>query len=139
VYAGQTVVAANTLSYFFVPYHRNGASHKSQWSIRYETELRFFESACPAPPTSDIARIWYLPPEVDDSLQVIGVSSLTYRTPRELHIALFINGNPWHGYPADPERHRHDVPPENLVADWMTASRVSKQQGARLLGQRPWL
>jgi hypothetical protein len=120
------------------PLHRNNAPTKSQWTISEADERTAFETA--------EHKGWLIPSEGwglhlrGDRPSYLG---LAQDRARELFIAKFVgSGTPivWHGYPADHQLHRQDVPPELVLNKWMQLAlvppakirKIAKAQRCRL-------
>jgi hypothetical protein len=79
----------------------------------------------------------------DELVSYLGVTKSAAPEKRRLFVAKFIdnNGNNrWHGYPADHVLNQQDIPPENILGNWLenqylrtaTIRKLSKGQKCRL-------
>lgn len=99
------------------PDHRNGTALKSQWTISTADEHRCFDQARTAA-WLDTTRGWGLHrPEGEPTYLGVGVDRR-----RRLFVAKFVRGRedePWHGYPADTQRHPQDLPSYAVRRAWL--------------------
>jgi hypothetical protein len=100
--------------------HRDGTTIKSQWTISHTDETTSFDLATCENWSSSATTRWGL--HLGPAPGNLGRSAFIFGTPtRDLFIAKFIDGNAndsWHGYPADPYRNQHDLPPSNVLRAW---------------------
>lgn len=105
--------------------HRDGTRIKSQWTISFEDEKAAFMRATTSGWISNATLRWglHLTPSVPSAL---GSSAQAFGAPtRNLFIAKFVDGNAndsWHGYPADPYKNQHDIPPSTVLKLWLGLS-----------------
>ena len=114
------------MPYGFKPDHRDNTTLKSQWVILCADEVNCFNLATSQDWSSDASTRWGL--HFNPSVANLGQSALAFGIPpRALFIAKFIDGNAndlWHGYPADPYRNQHDLPPTSVLKIWQSESHL---------------
>jgi hypothetical protein len=103
----------------YEPYsaHRDGTRRKSQWTITVRDEIRSF-TAAEGDGWLDTTRGWGLH-RPNRSPEYLGVA---VDRDRQLFIAKFVRGRagePWHGYPADPQLKPQDLPAERVRRAWL--------------------
>ena len=108
------------------PDHRDGTNLKSQWTILYNQEVASFDLATREDWSSGATTRWGL--HMNPAPGNLGQSASAFGTPtRPLFIAKFIDGDAndlWHGYPADPYRNQHDIPPSSVLRAWNSATHL---------------
>jgi hypothetical protein len=108
------------------PDHRDNTALKSQWVIVCADEVSCFNLATSQNWSSDASTRWGL--HFSPNVANLGQSALAFGIPpRALFIAKFIDGNAndlWHGYPADPYRNEHDLPPTSVLKIWQSQSHL---------------
>jgi hypothetical protein len=117
------------------PDHRNGTAGKSQWLISEEEERGVFDTSR--------SNNW-LPPSPGWGLHspnaqamYLGISA---DGRRNLLVAKFVASNTpivWHGYPADHQRKRQDVPTREILLDWTRLQFVNEPQMRKILKGQP--
>lgn len=105
------------------PVHRNGTLGKSQWTIPVPDEDLCFTRA--------VARGWILKnvgwglhdSGTEGQIDYLGVAR-DHRT--LVFIAKFIgNSGAWHGFPADHQQSRLDIPDSEILKKWMVSKSLS--------------
>jgi hypothetical protein len=131
----QTYTIAPGYIYLNHPDHRNGTADKSQWSISEVDERSVFNRS----------RInnW-LPPSPgwglhshNDHTMYLGTSSDGVRS---LLVAKFVASSApivWHGYPADHQRKRQDVPTREILVAWTNLRLINEPQMRKILRGQP--
>lgn len=121
-------------SYVHKADHRDGTAAKSQWSID-EADERGCLSKSVASSWCDTEHAWGVH-RVSGQVRHLGIAQ---NRVTQLFVAKYVNGqnNLWHGYPADPQRHSQDIPPQYVLNSWLSldilpAAKIRKiQRGQR--------
>jgi len=117
------------------PEHRNQNVAKSQWTIPVLDEHQCFDEAG-TQGWLDATRGWGLhrPSGVPENLGV-GVDRS-----QSLFLAKFVrgrDGDPWHGYPADPQRYHQDVPASRVCRAWLDQTLLPPPLVRRVMKGQP--
>ena len=121
----------NGNTYVHPPNHRNGTATKAQWSIQPPEERNVFAQTLNHHWIIDDSTGWGL-------LLIKGVPKYLGSTPvprRPSFVAKFVRAHtnqPWHGYPADYQRRRTDIPDTDILALWITADFLPKAKISKL-------
>ena len=103
------------MTYLSNPQHRDRTKGKSQWTITLKDEIACFNVAC-AKHWTDKGNGWGL----HYSGEVLAYLGVAQDHQTRVFIAKFVeNEGIWHGYPADHQTNRQDVPAEPILAIWM--------------------
>lgn len=109
------------------PVHRNGAKGKTQWSpkISIAAEEMIFRIG--------EAQGWVAANSIfsvrfDGSPKSVEVIDTT----GELNFAHFTGDAVWHGWPANPLRSPHDLPPYVILSAWVASKLTTRSRVAKL-------
>lgn len=118
--------------------HRNGSPLKSQWIITFaQEESAFRYSLLTGWCLGSTGWGLYIRSERPEYLG-LGAKAKN-RGHEQLFIARFDQGNPslWHGCPADPQIHNHDVPPDEVLQNWVDRRLLTVPQQRRIMRSQP--
>ena len=119
---------ASNVFYLIHPQHRaKGNPKKSCWTITEPEEVASFRFALQQGWL--IATLGWGLHMVDGTPQFLGLAAPDHT--RKLMLAKFVDGSSddhWHGYPADHERHRQDLPPVSILQNWLTNRVLTTRQ-----------
>ena len=133
----RTYLIAEGVSYSHHPHHRNGHNQKSQWTIQELEERSVFENALHEGWGSQFC-LWGLH-RPDNIIEYLG-SSASVCGHRDLFVAKFVNKNgqnSWHGYPADHQRTKYDIPDTQVLNTWMQSGLLSAPKIRKIMSQQP--
>ena len=123
----------NGKSYVCTSKHRDGREGASRWrpDVSYDDEFGIFCRSDDEDWTHDSGATYW-------GVLIDGEKAVSVGTAKE-GVAKFRNGpiprpgSPWHGYPARPDIRDNDVPPEQVVMEWIDREWVTRAQGKRVL------
>ena len=118
--------------YVVKPDHRNGAAKKSQWTIPVPAEHDAFRVAMVNGWQAE-DRAWGLHYS-NGTVAKLGVRAKDSGDPADLYIAYFLIDKACHGYPSDPVKRSHEIPPEAVAQEWLDKS-IMRPQAVRKLGR----
>ncbi len=116
------------MKYVVNPKHRTRTpkSDCTQWTVSETEEKRFFNEAVQATLLCQKNFYWWVETHVTSRKPLeIGRTDVNYA-----FIAKFRadNNNEWHGYPVTAERAPHDVPPTQILKNWLNMNLFSKKE-----------
>jgi hypothetical protein len=112
------VTNGNWPPYFHHPDHRNGTSEKSQWLISEPAELASFHLSVRSGWIQEESGWGLHMPNGAPEWLGLAQDHITL-----VFIAKFVSSNAprlWHGYPADHRRSSRDIPPVQVLREWLT-------------------
>jgi len=125
-------------SYIIVSYHRNNSlKDKSVWTIDEQAELNCFKETQEKNWVQESIG-WGMKYEVLKKkesekviIETIGISEHN----EKLKIGRFIDGSKndtWHGYPANYRRKKQDIPPMEILLNWIDLRVLKKHQASKI-------
>ena len=119
-----------TEKYIVTTYHRNRNPHKSQWSIKPQSEIACFCLACDKN-WKTTHKGWGLLLQGNVPV-ILGIT----KTKLQSKIAFFIDGNGnniWHGYPSNYSLNIKERPKDTVLKKWYRDKLISKSERKRIL------
>ncbi len=123
------------VKYIISSHHRmKGKAHKSYWTVSRVDEVECFKNA--------IMKDWAKEHEawglkiISNNLSVLGCNV----DGEKLKIAKFVDSgqlNVWHGYPADFMRNIQDIPPTDILKEWVIQDYISKPKMLKIRQGQP--
>lgn len=127
------------ITYIHKEDHRNArATQKSQWSIERTEELISFDITYNSNWLGGNCG-WGLHITQEKIFYLGYGAKQRGRDMIELFIARFDEGNPdiWHGCPADPQVHNQDIPPNEILAQWVERRFINNAQRRKIMKGQP--
>jgi hypothetical protein len=111
------------------PLHRNWTSGKSQWTVQVAEEVAIFTNVH----TSSWIEagvgwgVYYN----NGAIDYLGIAQ-DHIT--QVFLAKFVSDqNTWHGYPADHQRNRKDIPPPSITKRWLQNNILPRAKVRKIL------
>lgn len=101
--------------------HRNNSPEKSQWSIDESEERTCFKTSLKCDLNKPLYSSWGLYLN-NNKAEYLGTTAQREPEQYQLFIAKFVDSNKnnkWHGYPANPSGKPQDIPPDDVLNDWL--------------------
>mgnify|MGYP000530715666 CR=1 FL=1 len=125
-------------SYIVVSYHRNNSlKDKSLWTIDEELEINCFKESQEKNWVQEYTS-WGVDYEsIKEKVIIKPIGNSVHN--EELKIGRFIDSgknNTWHGYPANYRRKKQDIPPTDVLLNWVGLGILKKHQVIKIKQQK---